>query len=353
MTLKIIVFILLLTGFKFLYSAAGKTIVVAEAPIDKAWWDALSKEWKRILLISQNFSKQKTDIYSIQAGYINRMNSENEDDYSEMNKSLHELNNLGKFSLGYEDFYARALKYKFVKAGTLIDLATLGELDIIYMVNGPGDLTPLRKFTNLKVLIINDCGINNDIPINRQLLDLEPLRNLQKLQVLHCSSNTLRSIKPIKDLAGLQELRLDNSSVTDLSPLENLINLKSLSIGSQVETAPVISKLLSLKSLYLKGCKQIPDLSKLKSLRKLSIEENELSIIDVSYRIKSIELLKQLTNLEYLDLDNTSYKGNLSMLDSFQNLKAITLPPVNITTMLEFKKQHSVCIIIDEYLYER
>lgn len=36
MTLKIIVSILLLTGFKFLYSAAGKAIVFAEAPIDKA-----------------------------------------------------------------------------------------------------------------------------------------------------------------------------------------------------------------------------------------------------------------------------------------------------------------------------
>lgn len=303
--------------------------------------------------MSQNFSKQKADIYSIQSGYINRMNSENEDDYSEVNKSLHDLNNLNKFSLGYADFYARALKYKFIKANALIDLTTLGDLDIIYMVNGPGDLTPLKKFTNLKVLILNDCGINNAIPIKRQLLDLEPLRNLKKLQVLHCSSNALRSIKAIKDLIQLKELRLDNSSVRDLSPLGNLVNLESLTIGSQVETAPTISQLVGLKALYLKGCKQIPDLSKLESLRKLSIEENELSIIDGSYRIKSIEFFKELTNLEYLDLDNTSYKGNLSLLDSFQSLKAIMLPPVSIAAMQEFKKQHSTCIIIDEYLYER
>ena len=336
-----------------MYSSLAKETITVETVIDKAWWDGLSEEWKTILLINQNFSKQHTDIYAVQNGYINRMNSQNEDDYSEMNKSLHDLNEMKKFSLGYPDFYARALRYKFVKKNDSIDLATLANLDIIYMVNGPGDLTPLKKFPNLKVLILNGCGINNAIPINHQLLNLEPLRYLKKLQLLHCSSNALQSIEPIKELIELKELHLDNSSVTDLSPLENLINLESLSAGSKLETAAVIARLINLKALYLKGVKKIPDLSKLKKLKRLSIEENELSIIDGSYGIKSIEFLASLPNLEYLDLDNTSYKGGLALLDSFINLKAITLPPVNSTTMLEFKKHHSSCVIINAFRYER
>ena len=101
-----------------------------------------------------------------------------------MNKSLHDLFEMKKFSLGYADFYAGALKYKFVVKNEVIDLATLGDLDKIYMVNGPGDLTPFKKFPNLKVLILNDCGINNAVPIKRQLLNLEPLRYLNKLD--HC-----------------------------------------------------------------------------------------------------------------------------------------------------------------------
>lgn len=108
-----------------------------------------------------------------------------------MNKSLNELFEMKKFSPGYRDFYARALRYKFVKKNDIIDLATLGDLDNIYMVNGPGDLTPLKKFSYLKIMILTDCGIDNAIPVAKQVLDLEPLRYLKKLQILHCSSTAL------------------------------------------------------------------------------------------------------------------------------------------------------------------
>lgn len=352
MIAKSILLMMMLAGCTFIFKSFAKNIEAREAAIDKAWWDGLSEEWKSILLINQNLSKQRSDIYTLQNEYINRLNSENEDDYSEMNKSLHDLYEMMKFSLGYPDFYARAIKYKFVVANDSINLATLKDLDRIYMVNGPCDLTPLKKFTDLKVLILNDCGIDNAVPIKNQLLNLEPLRYLKKLQVLHCSSNALQSIEPISKLVELQELRLDNSSVTDLSPLKNMVNLERLSVGSKVDTAPVIAGLVSLKALYLKGCRQIPDLSKLVKLNRLAVEENDIAVIDGSYRVTSIEFLKSLTNLEYIDLDNTSYRGNLDLLDSFQHLIAITLPPVNSAAMLEFKKQHNHCIIINASLYE-
>lgn len=191
------------------------------------------------------------------------------------------------------------------------------------------------------------------MPISKQVLDLEPLRNLKQLQVLHCSSLALKSVEPLTDLVELQELRLDHTAVTDLSPLKKLVNLETLCVGSKVGRAAVISRLINLKALYLKGLKQIPDLSKLEKLKTLSIEENELSIINASYRIKSLEFLKALSNLEYIDLDNSSYRGNLHVLDSFQHLKAITLPPVNSDAMLEFKKVHNNCIIINAFQYER
>ena len=41
-----------------------------------------------------------------------------------------------------------------------------------------------------------------------------------------------------------------------------------------------------------------------------------MAVIDGSFRIKSIEFLKDLPNLEYVDLANTSYKGDISLLDS-------------------------------------
>ncbi len=351
--LKIIVFIFLLVGFKLMYNSYTPNAHIAETPIDKAWWDGLSTEWKTILLINQNFSNQRSDIFTLQSDYINRMNAPNEDDYSEMNKSLHDLNEIKKFGLGYPDFYARALKYKFVINNDSINLATLKDLDMVYMVNGPADLTPLKKFSKLRVLIINNCGVDNMIPLEQQKLDLEPLRYLKRLQILQCSSIALQSIEPIKELVYLQELNIDNSSVTDLSPIKSMVNLDVLSVGANVKTADIISKLVNLKHLYISGCKQIPDLSKLKSLQILSISENELAIVDATYRISDLDFLRDLTSLQFLDLDNTSYKGSLAMLNSFQNLKAITLPPVNSSTMLDFKKHHNNCIIINAFKYER
>ena len=353
MTFKIIVFIVLLVGFKVMYKSYTTNAHPSETPIDKTWWDGLSTEWKTILLINQNFSNQRTDIFSLQNDYINRMNSPNEDDYSEINKSLHDLNELKKFGLGYPDFYARALKYKLVITNDSINLATLKDLDMIYMVNGPADLTPLKSLNKLRVLIINNCGVNNMIPLGQQKLNLEPLRYLKGLQILQCSSIALQSIEPIKELIYLQELNIDNSSVTDLSPLKNMINLKVLSVGAKIKNAAIISQLVNLKDLYINGCKQIPDLIKLKSLKILSISENELAIVDAKYRITDLQFLRELTSLQFLDLDNTSYKGSLALLNSFQNLKAITLPPVNNSVMLDFKKQHNNCIIINAFKYER
>lgn len=346
----------MLAGLLFFYNSfakKAKKVKPAETPVDKVWWDGLSKEWQTIFIINQNFQKQHSNIYSVQEDYMNRMNSEGEEPYSEMNKSLHDFAEMKKFSLGYYDFYKRALRTNYVVLNDKIDLATLAGLDKIYMVNGPGDLTPLKKFPNLKVLIINECGVGYNISVKKQLLDLESLRYFKGLEILQCSSNALQSLEPIKDLINLQELNCSNSGVTNLAPLKNLVNLRRLTVGSKVVSADEVSGLENLEELYIKGCKQIPDLSKLTKLKKLVIEENELSIIAGECRISNLDFLKQMPGLQFIDLEKTSYKGSLAMLDGFQNLKAITLPPVSSSTMLEFKKSHPGCIIINAYRYER
>ncbi len=98
-----------------------------------------------------------------------------------MNTSLRNFNELNKFSLGYQDMSARALREKKIKPQKSINLKTLSDLDTLYIVNGPGDLTPLKKFPHLKVLIINYCGVGYNIPLRNQRLDLEPLRKMIKI----------------------------------------------------------------------------------------------------------------------------------------------------------------------------
>jgi len=353
MILKLVAILILLGGVSFLCISCVRATPMVEAPIDQAWWDGLSEEWKTILLISQNLSKQHADIYAVQQGYMNRMNSDGEEDLSELNTSLHRLNAESTFQLSHRDFYARAVKYEFVTPNDSIDLKALGNLDLVYMVSGPGDLTPLKKFPNLKVLIMNSCGIDEANAIRSPAMDLGPLRDLKKLEVLHCSTPVLRSIEPIEQITSLRKLRIDHSSISDLSPLKQLVHLEMLSVGANGKSASAIAKLTDLKVLHLDGPKNVPDLSKLDQLKSLTICEDELALVDGSYRVKSLEFLKALHALEFLDLEYTTYRGDLAPLDPLKNLKAITLPPINSAAMLTFKAQHKNCVIINAYQYER
>ena len=352
MALKTIIFIMLSAVLKLICGPFSKSDQIATTPIDKTWWNNLNDEWKTIFLINQSFSKHGINIFAIQNEYINRLNSAGEEAYSELNRSLHDLNEEKRFGLGYTDFYARVLRKNPLIKDDSIDLSTLADLDTLYMVNGPGDLTPLKKIPGLKVLVINYCGIDNNLPLNKQVLDLEPLRYLKQLEVLHCSSVALKSLEPIKDLVNLRELYCDNSSVISLDPLKNLVNLKKLSFGSKVNNASIVSRLENLEELYTNGCKQIPDLARLQKLRSLCISEDELAIVKADYRITDLGFLKNLKTLEYLDLKHTSYRNDLNALSGLQNLKAITLPSVGRSEMTTFKKIHKNCLVLNSFEFE-
>ncbi|MEO5889324.1 MAG: hypothetical protein ABIQ31_03685 [Ferruginibacter sp.] len=352
MAIKIILVTILLGGLVLVYNSFVRVEKPQETTIDKTWWDGLSKEWKAILLINQNFQKQHLDIYTLQEQYINRMNKKGEEDLSEINTSLHELNELKKFGLSYTDLYARALRTNFVVGNDSIDLANLGKLDKIYMVNGPADLRPLLKFPHLKVLIINYCGADNSTPISKQVLDITPLKYLRELEILQCASSALTSLEPIKDLVKMEELNCTNTAVTSLAPLKKLINLRRLSVGSAVKNADAISNLENLEELHINGCREVPDLTRLKRIRKLSVSENEMAIVSAGYRITDFNFLNTLHSLKFLDLGNTSYKGNLKELDNLQFLEAITLPSIKNADMLQFKRVHKNCIIINSFQFE-
>jgi len=351
MTTKITFLIVFLTGLILFYTSCFTEASTPETPIDKAWWNGLSDEWKTIFLINQNLSRQKVNIYLLQKEYMNRLNS-GEKEISEMNKSLYDLMEEQKFSLSYNDFYARAIRKNHVVHRDSIDLETLGELQTLYMVGGPGDLSPLRKFPNLCVLIMNYSGIGYNVPIKNQMLDLEPLKNLTNLQVLNCSSTPLKSLEPIRNLVNLEELICDNTKLTSLNALKKLTKLKKLSFGGNVDNAKV-SHLENLEELYLKGCKSVSSLSGLKKLRRLSIAESEYAIVNDRYRINSLAFLKDMTELQFLDIGNTSYRGSLNVLNGLKNLRAVTLPGISEATASDFQNNHKNCVIINSFEFIR
>ncbi|HEX8528536.1 MAG TPA: hypothetical protein VF646_00870, partial [Cytophagales bacterium] len=291
--------VLLLTAFKFFYARVVTPPYVPQTAITQAWWDGLPAEWKAILRINQQFQQHHVDVFALQQEYLNRLNAPGEAAYGEMNTSLRELHAMRRFGLGYADLYERAIRRQYLTRSDDVDLFTLGNLDTLYLVNGPGDLTPLEKFPHLQVLIVNDCGVDPVDPTAHPL-DLAPLKHLKALKVLHCSSVTLTSLAPLQDLVHLEELHCDHSSVTSLAPLKKLVRLKRLALGPKVQDAAVVSRLVHLEELYLQECRQIPDLSGLRELKKLVFSESELSLVDARYQLRSLDFLRDLPQLECL-----------------------------------------------------
>jgi hypothetical protein len=354
MRVTLLIVIMLIVALKLLYHLLVNTshslTQAPSTPITKEWWDGLSEEWKTILIINQNFQKQGVNIFTLQKQYMHRLNSPGEAPYSEMNTSLNELHKLSRFELSYADFYELAIRQKYLQRKDSINLETLSALDTIYMVSGPGDLTPLEKFPHLTVLILNYCGLDFTAP-DEQKLDLEPLKHLKELKVLHCTSVALHSLTPLKSLVNLEELLCDNSSITSLSPIKNLINLKRVACGPKISDLSPISHLINLEELYLQVGKHLPTFSRLKKLKKLTVLESELALIDGSYRINDLDFLKDLQALEYLDLYFISYKGHLYLLNDLQHLKAVTVPPVSSTEVRSFEKANKDCKVINSFQF--
>lgn len=343
---------ILLAGLKFIGCAAEPSGNNNESSNDDKWWDGLTEEWKQILIINQQFKQHHIDIFQLQHGYINRVKDSRDADYSLLNQSVHVFHSLKTFSLGYADMFARAAKLnpKLKKEG--IDLNSLATLDTLYMVNGPADLSPLKKFPHLKVLIMNNCGLDINRSQKELVLDLTPLKYLTELKILHCATPVLESIKPLEPLVNSEELHCGNRRLKSLAPLRKLDKLKSLSLGYGSSDVKIVSSLENLEALYLNQIKILPNLSKLKKLKILSIFESEMALINAKYRLTSIDFLKNLSSLEFLDLDNTSYRGSLAAMDGLQHLKAVTLPGVSSMAVQAFKKQHPNCVIINLYEYE-
>lgn len=315
---------------------------------DEQWWQELSEEWKQIFVINYNLYMDDVDIFKIGLEHLNRSVKSGEDSVSLMNTSVSEYHKDSHFKLSYQDFYARAVRTNHVKVTREIDLKEIPKIKKFYMVSGPSDLEPLKRMPDLEVLIMNYCGISNGMIGNH--FDCQSIGSLKKLRILNLVSSSVKNIKCISSLTELEELDISYTQIEDIKGIEKLDKLKMLSCGSRIKNISRISKLKNLEFLKINGAKHIPDLSALKNLRSLAIQENEMSIVDGSYRINNIEFLSQLQSLEFLDIEMTSYHGDLRELNNLTKLKAIAIPSsVKDNDVNSFIKSHPEVIIINAH----
>ena len=122
------------------------------------------------------------------------------------------------------------------------------------------DLARLKKLKNLEKLILSEC---------KKIDDLEPLKALTKLWMLHLDGTQVVDIEPLKVLTNLQRLQLDNTPVADIEPLKALNGLNWLSLtNTQVANIEALRELTNLQAIYLDKT-HVTDIKPLKELANL------------------------------------------------------------------------------------
>ena len=164
------------------------------------------------------------------------------------------------------------------------------------------DIRLLKKFKNLRELDISRLEVSvAKIPVWKTILIKihiieKPVPGRGGIN----EKNNLLNLQPLRYLSRLEELNLKFTPIESLAPLSGLKNLQNLDIfGTGVFDLGPVGKLSNLKYLNL-GQTKISDLKPLRDLSKLQ----RLNIYDT--KISDIEPARNLTNLIYLDIRKCS-----------------------------------------------
>ena len=130
------------------------------------------------------------------------------------------------------------------------------------------------------------------------LSGLDDYAGYYEMSLLELHNQPLDSIQPLSKLNMLKNIRLYNTNVTDISPLKGKNTLVELKING-------------------KGDRKLTGINVLKGLTNLSF----LKLDNFKLNEKDIEALSGLTNLQTLELNNNEISGNLNAL---KNLKKLT-----------------------------
>ena len=168
-----------------------------------------------------------------------------------------------------------------------------------------GNLRPLSELTKLEDLRISNTLID----------DLTPLRNLNGLKKLNCSGTPVEILEPLRYASSLMDLNLSYTPLVNIEAISNLKNLESLNLSyTQVNNFTSLNQLQKLNLLIISGL-EIDDNSGLNELTQLT------NLIASSSNL-SLPLIKDLENLQHLNIDSTSI-SDLDILSDLTNLSVL------------------------------
>lgn len=205
------------------------------------WWLELSDKWKKI------FNRISNQPFYIDKPYEN---------------SINQIVNLDKIKISDAE-----LSYV---AGGSIHFSWIKTLNY----------SPLKYLKNLKELY--GSGYNIEF--------IDDLFFPDSLEILDLSNCKIRDLKFLKNLINLKKLVISDNVISSLEGLENLLNLEILICNrNQIKNLWPLSNLIKLIELDCSS-NNITGLIPLKSIKKLNIENNNISLEDIKNFARSTNL---------------------------------------------------------------
>ena len=168
--------------------------------------------------------------------------------------------------------------------------------------NNITDISPIARLTNLRNLNIGNNQFSYDVWAQRQwnnnITDLTPLTGLRNLETLNTMQLPNADITPLAGFTNLRELHMWNNQISDLTPISGLTNLTSLTLNmNSISDLTPLSGMTHLRTLTLphNNITDITPLAGLTSLTFLRLEGNN---------VNDITPLAGLTNLREVFLGN-------------------------------------------------
>lgn len=247
----------------------------------------------------------------------------------------------------------------------IINLPNLVSLDVSGTKVDPKDLRLLSKLSNLKKLSVRDMDIKDISIITKYLPNLEELDISENIKI--------ENLDNIKNLKNLRVLKARNIGLKSLRQLENLTQISTLDISGndfskiKVEEANILVNLYKLTSLDISYSGFPDDVLKiyfgsLSASRLISFIDrnifNRNSTESCKFnKIDDIGNIKNLVNLEYLDLSGNSckisneiYEG-LTTTDLFRSmrlLKTLNISNTAVSDLDGIKNLNIPNIILNE-----
>ncbi len=239
----------------------------------------------------------------------------------------------------------------------LVQFTNLHTLSI--EISGSKGMSTIAKMGNIKKLTLETSGGFDDF---------SELYNMTQLEALYIKSSQLKEIGFVKNMPNLTEFGLEETSVVDISPLSayenqltklvmienykipeyslvcNMTNLEELHIigsdGSFDIPMPDLSKCTKLRSLTIHDYGYIDSLECLVNLEELTLHHiladdisqiraltnlKKLTCYNCSFENENIQDIVSLSNLEYLDMNDSFVFGDMTDLFKMENLKYLNL----------------------------